>query len=52
MSTDIEKVGGSDFSSNSFRLERIDEYMCNSGRIDTNEDAKPAWNQFKKQILG
>jgi hypothetical protein len=52
VSDEIERVGGSDFSSNSFRLERIDEYMCNSGLIDTNENAKPAWNQFKKQILG
>ena len=49
---DIEVVGGSEFDSNQFRLERIDAYMCNSGFLDTNENAKPAWTQFKKQILG
>ena len=37
VSQDIEKISGSTFSSNSFRLERVDEYMCNSGLIDKNE---------------
>ncbi|CAI8191730.1 MAG: Uncharacterised protein [Candidatus Nitrosopelagicus brevis] len=47
---EIESIGGSGFSSNSFRLERVDEYVCNSGLIDTNENAKPAWMQFKSNI--
>ena len=47
---EIEAVGGSGFSSNTFRLERVDEYVCNSGLIDTNENAKPAWMQFKSNI--
>ena len=50
VSQDIENVSGSGFQSNSFRLERIDEYMCNSGIIDTNENVKPAWNVLKANI--
>jgi hypothetical protein len=47
---EIENIGGSSFYSNSFRLERIDEYLCNSGLIDKNENAKPAWAQLKNNI--
>ena len=50
VSQDIEKISGSTFSSNSFRLERVDEYMCNSGLIDKNENTKPAWVQLKTNI--
>ena len=50
VSQDIENVSGSTFASNSFRLERIDEYLCNSGLIDKNENAKPAWTQLKTNI--
>ncbi len=50
VSQEIESVGGSGFSSNSFRLERVDEYVCNSGLIDVNENEKPAWTQFKLNI--
>ena len=50
-SQDIEKIGGSNFSSNSFRLERIDEYVCHSGLIDIDGNEKPAWKQFKTNIL-
>ena len=50
VSQEIESIGGSGFASNSFRLERVDEYVCNSGLIDTNENAKPAWMQFKSNI--
>ena len=50
ISQDIQSIGGSGFSSNSFRLERIDEYLCNSGLIDTNQNAKPAWVQLKTNI--
>jgi hypothetical protein len=49
-SQDIQSISGSGFSSNSFRLERIDEYICNSGLIDKNQNAKPAWEQLKTNI--
>ena len=48
---DIENVSGSGFQSNSFRLERVDEYFCNSGLIDENQHAKPSWAQLKTNIL-
>ena len=50
VSQDIETISGSSFSSNTYRLERIDAYVCNSGLIDTNQNPKPAWTQFKTNI--
>ncbi len=50
VSHDIETIQGSGFTSNSFRLERVDEYVCNSGLIDKNENIKPAWTQLKTNI--
>ena len=50
VSQDIENVSGSSFQSNSFRLERIDEYMCNSGLIEKNNNPKPSWTQLKTNI--
>ena len=50
VSQDIESIDGSGFGSNSFRLERIDEYLCNSGLINTNENPKPSWTQLKTNI--
>ena len=50
VSQQIESVEGSGFASNSFRLERVDEYVCNSGLIDTNENEKPAWTQLKTKF--
>ena len=50
VSQDIESIEGSGFYSNTFRLERVDEYLCNSGLIDTSENAKPAWTQLKTNI--
>ena len=50
VSQDIESIGGSGFSSNSFRLERIDEYLCNAGLIDQNYNEKPSWIQLKRNI--
>jgi hypothetical protein len=47
---DIENVSGSGFQSNSFRLERADEYFCNSGLIDENQLTKPSWAQLKTNI--
>jgi hypothetical protein len=50
MSQNIENIEGSGFTSNSFRLERMDEYVCNSGLIDTNQNVKPSWTQLKTNI--
>ena len=50
VSQDIQSIDGSGFSSNSFRLERVDEYVCNSGLIDTNQNEKPSWTQLKTNI--
>ena len=50
VSHEIQEITGSSFSSNSYRLERIDEYVCNSGLIDTNENAKPAWYELKNNL--
>ena len=52
VSIDIENISGSGFTSNSFRLERIDEYLCNAGLIDVNENPKPSWTQLKNNIPG
>ena len=49
-STDVENISGSGFQSNSYRLERSDAYICNSGLIDKNQNAKPAWAQLKANI--
>ena len=50
VSQDIQSVDGSGFTSNSFRLERVDEYVCNSGLIDTNQNIKSSWTQLKTNI--
>ncbi len=50
ISQDIEEISGSGFASNSFRLERADEYICNSGLIDINGTEKPAWSKLKTNI--
>ncbi len=50
VSSNIQNIEGSSFSSNSFRLERIDQYVCNSGLIDTNQNTKPGWTQLKTNI--
>ncbi|MDC0041881.1 hypothetical protein OAJ50_04080 [Candidatus Nitrosopelagicus sp.] len=50
VSQDIQSVEGSGFTSNSFRLERVDEYVCNSGLIDINQNIKPSWTEFKINI--
>jgi hypothetical protein len=47
---DIDVISGSSFASNSFRVERTDEYVCNSGLIDTDGNAKPSWAQLKTNI--
>ena len=50
VSQDIQSIDGSGFTSNSFRLERVDEYVCNSGLIDTSKNVKSSWTQLKTNI--
>ena len=50
VSQDIQSIEGSGFTSNTFRLERVDEYVCNSGLIDTNQNEKSSWTQLKTNI--
>ena len=50
VSQDIQSIQGSGFTSNTFRLERVDEYVCNSGLIDTNQNEKSSWTQLKTNI--
>jgi hypothetical protein len=50
ISQTIESISGSSFKSNSFRLERSDEYLCNSGLIDKNGNPKSSWTQLKINI--
>ena len=50
ISADIENISGSSFSSNSYRIERADQYLCNSGLLDIDGNATPAWSTFKENI--
>ena len=46
----IETVAGGGFTSNSFTIERLDKYSCNSGLIDINNNPKSGWIELQKQI--
>jgi len=46
----IEEISGGGFTSNSFTIERLDKYSCNSGLIDLNNNPKSGWIEFQKQI--
>jgi len=35
---------------NEFVLQRTAEYICGAGLIDIDKNAKPAWEEFKKQV--
>jgi hypothetical protein len=43
-------VGGSGFGTSEHVIERLNNYICNSGLIDTDNSPKQSWNVFKKQI--
>ncbi len=43
-------VGGSGFGTSEYVIERLNNYICNSGLIDINNTPKQSWNVFKKQI--
>ena len=42
--------GGSGLGSSEHVVERLDNYICNSGLLDVDGTAKPGWNEFKRQI--
>jgi len=46
----VETVAGGGFTSNSFTIERLDKYSCNSGLIDINNNPKSGWIELQKQI--
>ena len=54
MFEDIKKeitVGGaSGLGSSEHVIERLNNYICNTGLITTDDTAKPSWNEFKNQI--
>jgi len=35
---------------NEFVVERMNNYICSAGLIDSNGNAKPGWNEFQEQI--
>ncbi len=42
--------GSSSLGGSSRVIERLNHYICNTGLVKTNGDAKPAWTEFKDQI--
>ena len=47
---DTLSVGGSGFGSSEHVIERLNNYLCSAGLIDSNDTPKQSWNVFKKQI--
>ena len=43
-------VGGSGFGTSEHVVERLNNYICHAGLIDTENTPKQSWNVFKKQI--
>jgi len=43
-------VGGSGFGTSEHVIERLKNYVCNAGLIDSENNPKQSWNVFKKQI--
>ena len=42
--------GGSSFGTSEHVIERLNNYNCNAGLTDVNQNSKLGWNQFKTQI--
>ena len=42
--------GGSSLGTSEHVLERLNQYNCNSGLVDVNQNGKVGWNEFKTQI--
>ena len=47
---DTISVGGSGFGTSEHVIERLSNYLCSAGLIDSNDIPKQSWNIFKKQI--
>ena len=47
---DTLSVGGSGFGTSEHVIERLSNYLCSAGLIDSNDTPKQSWNIFKKQI--
>jgi len=43
-------IGGSGFGTSEHVIERLNNYICNAGLIDTDNIPKQSWNEFKNQI--
>ena len=43
-------VGGSGFGSSEHVIERLNQYICSAGLINSDGTPKPGWNEFKNQI--
>jgi len=46
----ISVGGGSSLGTSEHVIERLNQYNCNTGLIDINENYKFGWNEFKNQI--
>ena len=42
--------GGSSMGTSEHVIERLNQYNCNSGLVDVNQNDKVGWNEFKNQI--
>ncbi len=42
--------GGSSLGTSEHVIERLNEYNCNTGLVDVNQNGKIGWNEFKTQI--
>ena len=42
--------GGSSMGTSEHVIERLNQYICNSGLVDVNQNKKVGWNEFKTQI--
>ena len=46
----ISLGGGSSLGTNEHVIERLNQYNCNTGFVDINQNGKIGWNEFKTQI--
>ena len=42
--------GSSTLGTSEHVIERLNEYNCNTGFVDVNQNGKIGWNEFKSQI--
>jgi hypothetical protein len=43
-------TAGSSMGTNEHVIERLNQYNCNTGLVDVNQNTKIGWNEFKTQI--